>query len=104
MRFENIEASCELFDPALNQWSLVPSPIVPRAACGIVSFKGCVYLFGGEDTNHKQYKLNSVECYSAEENEWKEVSVMPQPLYCLRASLLLLPKKYMHTVNPVIDL
>ncbi|XP_078365198.1 kelch repeat and BTB domain-containing protein 3-like [Oculina patagonica] len=104
MRFENIEASCELFDPDLNQWSLVPSPNVPCAACGIVSFKGCVYLFGGENANHEQYKLNSVECYSAKENEWKEVSVMPQRLYCLQASLVLLPKKYMHTVNTVIDL
>ena len=104
MSFENIEASCELSDPDSNQWSLVPSPIVPRAACGIVSFKDCVYLFGGEDANHKQYKLNSVECYSATENKWKEVSVMPQRLYCLQESLVHLPKKYMHTVHTVIDM
>ena len=103
MSFKNIETSCELFDPDLNEWSLVPSPIIPRAACGIVSFKDCVYLFGGEDANHEQYKLNSVECYSSTENEWKQVSVMPQQLYCLQASLVLLPKKYMHTVNTVID-
>lgn len=31
-----VEQTCQVFDPCLNHWSLLPSPNVPRAACGIV--------------------------------------------------------------------
>lgn len=44
----NIEPSCEIYDPCTNQWSLVPSPSAPRAACSAVSIDDKVYLFGGE--------------------------------------------------------
>ncbi len=91
MKFEIIEVSCEMFDPAVNEWSLVSSPIVPRAACGVISFDNHVYLFGGEDTSSK---LNSVERYDVLNNKWHQVGTMPEKLTCLQASLLRIPNKY----------
>ena len=95
MHFKTIETSCEIFDKNLNQWSLVSSPIVPRAACGIVSAEHCVYLFGGE-TPQSQHKLDStsVECYIVEEDKWIKAGIMPEQCSCLQASLLQLPMKY----------
>ena len=86
-----IEVSCEIFNKSLNQWSLVSSPIEPRAACGIVSTENFVYLFGGKDANSE---LGSVECYVVQEDTWKHVSTMPKERSCLQASLLKLPVKY----------
>ena len=94
MGFNTIETSCEIFDKNLNQWSLISSPIVPLAACGIVSSGNSVYLFGGEDANWSQYKLDSVECYAVQEDKWQLVSIMPGKQSCLQASLLRLPVEY----------
>ena len=97
MKFKTIEASCEIFDKNLNQWSLVSSPIVPRAACGIVSAEHCVYLFGGEATQ-RRHKLDSVECYIVQEDKWIKAGTMPEQCSCLQASLLQLPMKYTESV------
>ena len=91
MHFRTLEVSCEMFDPAVNEWSLVSSPAVPRAACSIISFDNHVYLFGGENTSSK---LDSVECYDVQDNKWHHVGTMPEKLSCVQASLLLIPKKY----------
>ena len=92
MTWQTIVESCEMFDPAINQWCLVSSPAVPRAACGVVSFDNHVYLFGGEDTSSK---LDSVECYDVQNDKWDQVGTMPDELSCLQASLLLIPNKYL---------
>ena len=91
MHFRTIEVSCEMFDPAVNKWSLVSCPTVPRAACGIISFDNHVYLFGGENTSSK---LDSVERYDVQNNKWQHVGTMPEKLSCLQASLLQIPNKY----------
>lgn len=95
MAFQVIEASCEIFDPTVNQWSLVADPVVPRAACGIISFNNHVYLFGGEDANKdrdSRYQ-DGMECYDIQNNTWQLLGAMPERLSCLQASLVLLPKK-----------
>lgn len=89
----NIVASCEIFNKSLNQWSLVSGPIVPRAACGIVSVENCVYVFGGERESPYD-DLDSVECYAIQEDAWSQVDTMPKRLICLQASLLQLPVEY----------
>ena len=94
MGFRTIETSCEIFDKSLNQWNLVSGPFIPRAACGIASVENCVYLFGGEDANWQQYKLDSVECYVVQEDKWNLVGIMPEKRSCLQASLLQLPVEY----------
>lgn len=87
----NIVASCEIFDKSLNQWSLVSAPIVPRAACGIVSVDNYVYVFGGENVYDD---IDSVECYAIQEDAWSTVDTMPRKLICLQASLLQLSVEY----------
>ena len=88
-----IEPSCEIFDPITNQWSLVPSPGFPRADCSAVSINDIVYLFGGE--NGTDF-LKEVECFDIQKNEWYEIEAMPHPCTSLQASLLKLPKKFIH--------
>ena len=83
---KTLQASCEIFDPALEQWSLVSGPIV--------SFDDHLYLFGGEDANWS--KLDTVERYDVQNNKWKLFNTMPKKLACVQASVLLLPEKYIY--------
>ena len=85
------EFTCEVFDPCVNQWSLVASPAVPRAACAIASVDETVYLFGGEN---EERLLDDVEMLDVKSNEWHQIScTLPKPLSYAQASLLKLPKK-----------
>ena len=89
-----IEPTCEVFDPCQYQWNLVCSPKVPRAACGIASVDETVYVFGGQGA---EGLLGSVECFDAKCNEWYEIdSPMPVPLAFVEASLLKVPKRFIH--------
>ena len=92
--FTATEASCEMFDPVQDQWSLVSSLIVPRAACAMVSFDNHLYLFGGEHGTDVKY--DSVDCYNVKNNKWEQYGTMPEKLVCVQASLLLLPKQYIN--------
>lgn len=92
MECENLVESCEIFIKSTNEWNIVAGPIVPRAACGIVSIEDCVYLFGGEDG---ETEIGSVECYSFQGGAWRLIGNMPKPLTCLQASLLQLPMEYL---------
>ena len=93
--FRSVEGSCEMFDPVQDQWSLVSSPVVPRAACAMVSFDNHLYLFGGEDCTYCRH--DSVECYNVQNDEWELCGTLPKKLACVQASLLLLPKKFIDT-------
>ena len=84
-----------MFDPVQDQWSLVSSPVVPRAACAMVTFDNHLYLFGGEDRTYCKY--DSVECYDVQNDKWKLCGTMPRKLACVQASLLLLSKKFLDT-------
>ena len=86
-----------MFDPVQDQWNLVSSLVVPRAACAMVSFDDHLYLFGGEDSCKD--KLDSVECYNVQNDKWELCGTMPEKLACVQASLLLLPKKYINDVD-----
>ena len=90
-----LEASCEVFNLGQDQWSLVSSPVVPRAACAMVSFDDHLYLFGGE--NAQRQKRDSVERYNVQNDKWELFSTMPEKLACVQASVLLLPKKFINT-------
>ena len=88
-----MESSCEIYDPVTNQWNLVSSPGIPRAACSAVSIDDIVYLFGGENTANC---LNAVECFDIKKDIWYEIETMPSIRSVLHASLLKLPKKFIH--------
>lgn len=61
-----MEVTCEMFDPCTNEWSLVSSPAIPRAACGIVSIDDIIYLFGGQ---HEECCMETVESFDLKQNE-----------------------------------
>lgn len=88
-----VEASCEVFDPNTNEWSLVTSPVIPRAACGIVSIDDIIYLFGGQ---HEEHFMKTVESFDLKRNEWRDVATMPIDRQCSfhQASFLRLPKHF----------
>ena len=91
MRESTIEPSCEIFHPNTNQWNLVCSPHIPRAASSAVSINDLVYLFGGEsETDY----LKAVECFDIQKNKWYAIGDMPRPRSFLQASLLKLPKSF----------
>ncbi len=91
MTVRTIEPSCEIYDPITNQWNLMSSPGIPRAACSAVCIDDIVYLFGGE--SETEY-LRSVECFDIKRNRWCEIEAMPNTRSHLQASLLKLPKKF----------
>ena len=86
-----MEVSCEMFDPCTNEWSLVSSPAIPRAACGIVSIDDIIYLFGGQ---HEECCMETVESFDLKQNEWRAVAFMPteHQRSFHQASVLRLPK------------
>ena len=87
----DVEFTCEVFDPCVNQWSMVASPAVPRAACAIASVDETVYVFGGDS---QETCLDDIEMFDVKSNEWHNVScTLPEPLSHAQASLLKLPKK-----------
>ena len=93
MTVRTIEPSCEIYHPNTNQWSLVSSPGIPRASCSAVSIDDIVYLFGGE--NETDY-LQAVECFDVKKGKWYEIEAMPSIRSSFQASLLKLPKKFIH--------
>ena len=87
----HVELTCEVFDPCVNQWSLVASPAVPRAACAIAGVDEAVYVFGGDN---EEAFLNDIEMFDVKSNEWHQIScTLPETLSYAQASLLKLPKK-----------
>ena len=97
MTVTTIEPSCEMFDPSTNQWSLVSSPLNPRAVHGVVSIDDKVYLFGGEN---ESTLVGAVECFDVKCNEWKRVGFMPEAKQAsyFATSLLKLPKEFLHNL------
>ena len=91
MTAQTIEHSCEMFEPSTKQWSLVSSPLNPRAAHGIVSIDYKVYLFGGED---EKFYASGVECFDVNDNKWVEAGFIPVQASYFGTSLLKLPKEF----------
>ena len=93
MTVTTIEPSCEMFEPSTKQCSLVSSPIVPRAAHGVVSIDDAIYLFGGENESTLE---NVVERFDMKNNQWKVVGFMPETMQAsyFATSALKLPKEF----------
>ena len=94
MTVTTIEPSCEMFEPSTNQWSLVSSPLYPRAAHGVISKDDKIYSFGGED---ESLYVDGVECFDVKNNEWKRVGSIPKTMQAsyFGAALLKLPKEFL---------
>ena len=90
-----LHTTCEIFDLKQNLWSLVSGLVVPRAGCGITCVKGHVYVFGGSNGRSVLNTLDCVERYSAEENEWEKVSVIPETVITPQVAVIRMPRKYL---------
>ena len=76
----NVHSSCEVYNPATDEWQLMPSLKVPRYKGSMVQFQGMLYVLGGSSvTDGRSYNLRAltVEMFDSEKNDWTEVSQIP---------------------------
>lgn len=90
-----MHTTCEIFDPKKYLWSLVPGLGVPRAGCGITCMADQVYVFGGSNGRSILNTLDSVECYSEEDKDWRKVTVIPEAIVAPQVAMLRMPTKYL---------
>ncbi|XP_022805169.1 kelch-like ECH-associated protein 1 [Stylophora pistillata] len=90
-----MHTTCEVFDPKKYLWSLVPGLGVPRAGCGITCMADQVYVFGGSNGRSILNTLDSVECYSEEDKDWRKVTVIPEAIVAPQVAMLRMPTKYL---------
>jgi len=70
--------TCEVYNPVTNEWQLMPSLKVPRMSASMVCHEGTLYVLGGTiPSTGRLSRVLSVEIFDAEQNEWRERSVIP---------------------------
>ena len=71
--------SCEVYNPATNEWQLMPGLNVPRYSASMVCFAGQLYVLGGiEITQSGVHKRAlEVEIFDFERNQWTQKSAIP---------------------------
>lgn len=70
-------SSVERYDPSSNQWSCVSPLPQPLRCAGSVSFKGRLYIFGGENAHHKI--VSTVYRYDPAADSWSTLPSMLKP-------------------------
>ena len=72
-------SSCEVYNPATNEWQLTPSLKVPRYSASMVCFQGRLYMLGGTTVaNGSSYiRALTIEMFDSERNEWTAISKIP---------------------------
>ena len=75
----NVHSSCEVYNPATNEWQLMPSLKVPRCSASMVHVQGRLYVLGGTSVteSYSHTRALTVEMFDSERNEWKEISQIP---------------------------
>ena len=75
----NVHSSCEVYNPATNEWQLMPSLKVPRCSASMVHFQMRLYVLGGTSVTdgYSHTRALTIEMFDSERNEWKEVSQIP---------------------------
>ena len=70
--------TCEVYSPVTNEWQLMASLKVPRTSASMVCHEGMLYVLGGAiPSTGRLSRVLSVEIFDAEQNEWRERSVIP---------------------------
>ena len=72
-----------VYDPTTDTWKAGPA-IGPRGTAGAVTFRGRIYLFGGE-SQPRQTVLGDVFALTSGASEWRAVSQLPKPRNYARA-------------------
>lgn len=66
--------TCEMYDPAINEWQMMPSLDVLRYSSSMVCFQGSLYVIGGFNTHSREL---SVEMFDTSTNKWIKRSTIP---------------------------
>jgi len=64
-----------VFDPLTSEWKKAASMTVPRAYLATAVWRNRIYAVGGE--NHNKQKLDSIECFDVELNQWRALTHLP---------------------------
>ena len=73
-------SSCEVYNPATNEWQLMPGLKVPRYSASMVCFTGQLYVLGGTtitQRSHVHVRALGVEMFDFERNQWTQKSAIP---------------------------
>ena len=78
---ERVLASCEVYDPLIDEWQVMPNLNVLRYSASMVCFKGALYVVGGlKRTCMLTSGELSVEMFDSGVNEWHKKSNIPVPV------------------------
>ena len=72
-------SSCEVYNPATNEWQLMPGLKVPRYSASMVCFTGQLYVLGGTtitQRSHVHLRALGVEMFDFERNQWTQKSAI----------------------------
>ena len=67
-------STCEMYDPATNEWQMMPSLDVLRYSSSMVCFQGSLYVIGGFNNHSREL---SVEMLDTGTNKWIKRSTIP---------------------------
>ena len=75
-------SSCEVYNPATNEWQLMPGLKVPRYSASMVCFAGQLYVLGGTTVTQggvytQSTRALGVETFDFERNQWTQISAIP---------------------------
>ena len=75
-------SSCEVYNPATNEWQLMPGLKVPRSSASMVCFAGQLYVLGGTTVTEggvytQSTRALGVEMFDFERNQWTQKSAIP---------------------------
>ena len=71
---DTIFASCEMFDPATNEWSTIPDMKIAREGCAACAIGNKLYVIGG--SNYDDGCLSSVEVFDTITKKWSSLPNM----------------------------
>ena len=81
---------CEVFDPATDMWSIIPSQFTQSRPTSAVSFKGKIYVFTADAGSSESEKF---QVFDADQNQWEPCKFAVHTNYnelyklsCLRVS------------------
>ena len=66
--------TCEMYDPATNEWHMMPSLDVWRHSASMVCFQGSLFVIGGFNSHSREL---SVEMFDSSANKWMKKSTIP---------------------------
>ena len=74
MQNSSVLNTCEMYDPATNEWHMMPSLDVWRHSSSMVCFQGSLYVIGGFNSHSREL---SVEMFDSSANKWMRKSTIP---------------------------